>query len=79
MFSTNFDGTERPTNLIYTIGYEFSNKIIYPPPRSNSTWSAIFATTATAPFDTLGVFRTANDVVPNTRQIAHSPAPDQNY
>ena len=52
-------------------------QIIYPPLRSNSTWSAIFAATATSAFDAFGILRSADHVVTNPWQIADPAAPDQ--
>ncbi len=52
-------------------------QIIYPPPRSNSSWSPVFAPTSAASFDAFGVFGSADDVVSHSRQVTNSSAPDQ--
>ncbi len=77
-----FDGFRRkrtPSRCRVCNRLRIQQQIIYPPPRSNSTWSAIFAATATPAFDAFGIFRSANNVVAHTRQIAHPAASNQDH
>lgn len=54
-------------------------QIIYPPPRLHPAWSPVFATTSPSAFDSLRVLSSTNDVIPNTGQVPHSAASDQNH
>ena len=54
-------------------------QIIYPPPRSNSSRSPVFAATPATPLDAFGVLGSAYDVVTHSRQVAYSSAPYQHH